>query len=65
MFWSEIESRFGEQGWVVRKPINANPGLKVNRGFHLTQLHSLKEKSKAKLRDKNLLDESLRISKYT
>ena len=25
----------------------------------------IKEKSKAKLRDKNLLDESLRISKYT
>ena len=20
------------QGWVVRKPVNVNPGLKVNRG---------------------------------
>ena len=25
------------QGPVVRKPINANPGLKVNRGFHLAR----------------------------
>ena len=60
------------QGRVVRKPINAKPRLKVNRGFHLTQSGfkgsfkaNGKEKSKAKLRDKNLLDESLWISKYT
>ena len=25
------------QGPVVRKPINVNPGLKVNRGFHLAR----------------------------
>ena len=30
-----IGSRY--QGPVVRKPINANPRLKVNRGFHLTR----------------------------
>ena len=28
-------SRNEPQGRVVRKPINANLGLKVNRGFHL------------------------------
>ena len=26
---------FFHQGRIVRKPINANPRLKVNRGFHL------------------------------
>ena len=29
---------FKQQGPVVRKPINANPRLKVNRGFLLTRL---------------------------
>ena len=24
------------QGWVVRKPINVNPGLKVNREFNFS-----------------------------
>ena len=64
---------FEVQGRVVRKPINANPRLKVNRGFHLANLNDFKgsfsangkEKSKTRLRDKNLLDESLWISKYT
>ena len=27
---------FTQQGPVVRKPINANPRLKVNRGFNLS-----------------------------
>ena len=47
---------------VVRKPINANPRLKVNRGFHRRSLKWVlgllqakgKEKSKSKLRAKNL-----------
>lgn len=29
---------FGSQGSVVWKPVNANPWLKVNQGFHLAGL---------------------------
>ena len=29
-------NRKRDQGPVIRKPINANPQLKVNQGFHLT-----------------------------
>ena len=55
---------------VVRKPINANLQLKVNRGFHLVRqkcslkdnLANGKEKFKTKLRGKNVLKESLLIS---
>ena len=28
----DISSRTNDQGRVVLKPVNANPGLKVNRG---------------------------------
>ena len=38
---------------VVPKPINANPRLKVNRGFLLAR--NGKEMSDSKLRDMNLL----------
>ena len=45
-WWSQVAIRHGEEvsmatlqaatlGQVVQKPINANPRLKVNRGFHL------------------------------
>ena len=30
--------RDGHQGLVVRKPINANPGLKVNPGFNFSSM---------------------------
>ena len=30
-----VEVNVCNQGSVVRQPINANPRLKVNRGFHL------------------------------
>ena len=29
------------QGWVVRKPVNANPGLKVNPGNNFSSMKML------------------------
>ena len=28
-----MERQYHDQGPVVQKPVNANPGLKVNQGF--------------------------------
>ena len=39
---SYISPRFDALGPVVRKPINANTRLKVNRGFHLAHLKLFK-----------------------
>ena len=58
---------------VARKPIDTNPQLQVTKVFISLIKNDFKssfqaygkEKSKAKLRHKNLLDESSRISKYT
>ena len=38
----ELDSRsFGDLGPVVRKPVNVNPGLKVNRGDNFPSLKML------------------------
>ena len=58
------ESRFVS---ATRKPTNANPGLKVKRGFHLARQRWFKglfqakgkEKSKSKLKSKRLFEITL------
>ena len=51
---------FGDQGRVVRKPVNANPGLKVNRNSSfsllmlfcsLSRLFKLKTEGQTKLKE--------------
>ena len=34
-----IHWHYYQQGWVVQKPVNANPGLKVNRSIKFSCLN--------------------------
>ena len=36
--WDTGKSYLENLGWVVRKPVNANPGLKVNQGINFSCL---------------------------
>ena len=39
--WLGFEPRLLNTGWVVRKPINANPGFKVDRGPNFSRIKVL------------------------
>ena len=62
IFWSEIGSGFAEPcrtpppkilGPVVREPINANPRLKVNQGFHIARLKWFESLFEANVKEKS------------